>query len=114
MENVKISVILSAYNEEERWFRKAVESILNQSFKEFELILILDNPNNELLDKIIKEYKEKDSRIIYIKNEKNLGLVESLNRGIKASSGLYIARMDADDIAKPTRIEKQEIGRAHV
>ena len=40
MENVKISVILSAYNEEERWFRKAVESILNQSFKEFELILI--------------------------------------------------------------------------
>ena len=107
MENVKISVILSAYNEEERWFRKAVESILNQSFKEFELILILDNPNNELLDKIIKEYKEKDSRIIYIKNEKNLGLVESLNRGIKASSGLYIARMDADDIAYIDRLEKQ-------
>lgn len=107
MEKVQVSVILSAYNEEERWFRKAVESILNQSFNEFELILILDNPSNTLLENIIKEYASKDSRIVYIKNEKNLGLVESLNKGIKNAKGKYIARMDADDIADIDRLKKQ-------
>lgn len=107
MEKVEVSVILSAYNEEEIWFRKAVESILNQSFKNFELILILDNPNNTLLENIIKEYASKDERIVYLRNEKNLGLVESLNKGIKHSIGRYIARMDADDIAKVDRLKKQ-------
>ena len=107
MHNVKISVILSAYNEEERWFRAAVESILNQSFKDFELILILDNPKNKLLEDIINEYANKDNRIVYIRNEKNLGLVESLNKGLKVAKGKYIARMDADDIAYIDRLEKQ-------
>ena len=50
MKEIDVSVILSAYNEEERWFREAVESIINQSYENFELILILDNPNNTLLE----------------------------------------------------------------
>ena len=75
MKEIDVSVILSAYNEEERWFREAVESIINQSYENFELILILDNPNNTLLEGIISEYANKDNRIVYIKNEKNLGLV---------------------------------------
>ena len=79
MKEIDVSVILSAYNEEERWFREAVESIINQSYENFEFILILDNPNNTLLEEIINEYCNKDNRIVYIKNEKNLGLVKSLN-----------------------------------
>ena len=85
MKEIDVSVILSAYNEEERWFREAVESIINQSYENFELILILDNPNNTLLEGIISEYVNKDNRIVYIKNEKNLGLVKSLNRGLELS-----------------------------
>ena len=72
MKEIDVSVILSAYNEEERWFREAVESIINQSYENFELILILDNPNNTLLEGIINEYVNKDNRIIYIKNEKEI------------------------------------------
>ena len=87
MKEIDVSVILSAYNEEERWFREAVESIINQSYENFELILILDNPNNTLLEGIINEYVNKDNRIIYIKNEKNLGLVKSLNKGLEYASG---------------------------
>ena len=87
MKEIDVSVILSAYNEEERWFREAVESIINQSYENFELILILDNPNNTLLEGIINEYVNKDNRIIYIKNEKNLGLVKSLNKGLEYARG---------------------------
>ena len=107
MKGIDVSVILSAYNEEERWFREAVESIINQSYENFELILILDNPNNTLLEGIINEYVNKDNRIIYIKNEKNLGLVKSLNKGLSYCRGEYIARMDADDISLPERIEEE-------
>ena len=107
MKEIDVSVILSAYNEEERWFREAVESIINQSYENFELILILDNPNNTLLEGIINEYVNKDNRIIYIKNEKNLGLVKSLNKGLEYARGKYIARMDADDIANVDRLKKQ-------
>ena len=59
MKEIDVSVILSAYNEEERWFREAVESIINQSYENFEFILILDNPNNTLLEEIINEYCNK-------------------------------------------------------
>ena len=107
MKGIDVSVILSAYNEEECWFREAVESILNQSYENFELILILDNPNNTLLEGIINEYANKDNRIVYIKNEKNLGLVKSLNKGLEYARGKYIARMDADDISLSDRFEKQ-------
>ena len=107
MKEIDVSVILSAYNEEERWFREAVESIINQSYENFEFILILDNPNNTLLEEIINEYCNKDNRIVYIKNEKNLGLVKSLNKGLEYAKGKYIARMDADDIANVDRLKKQ-------
>ncbi|CAB3290095.1 Glyco_trans_2-like domain-containing protein [Methanocaldococcus lauensis] len=103
----EISIIMSAYNEPEKYLRESIESILNQTFKDFEFIIILDNPNNVKAERIIKEYQKKDKRIVFIKNEKNLGLAGSLNNGLDIAKGKYIARMDADDIALPERLEKQ-------
>ena len=102
-----ISVIMSTYKEEERFLRESIESILNQTYKDFEYIIILDNPNNELHKKIISEYVCKDNRINFYINEKNMGLTNSLNKGISLSHGEYIARMDADDISLKNRFENQ-------
>lgn len=98
-----VSVILPTYNTKEEYLRLSVESILQQSYKNFELIIIDDGSTNDT-DKVIQSYNDK--RIKYIKNNKNLGIVKSLNKGIDVSQGIYIARMDADDISLPKRFEK--------
>jgi len=105
--NTSISVIMPVYNEPEIYLREAIESILNQTFKDFEFIIILDNPNNKKAEKIIKKYKQKDSRIVFLKNKENLGRGASRNKGIDIARGKYIAILDADDIALPERLEKQ-------
>ena len=102
-----ISIIMSTYKEEETLLRESIESILNQTFKDFEFIIILDYPDNNLHKKIIEEYSKIDNRIRFFVNEKNLGLTGSLNRGLSLAKGEYIARMDADDISLPNRLEKQ-------
>lgn len=104
---IPISVIMSVYNEKEEWLKIAIESILSQTFREFEFIIILDKPDNEILEKIILNFQAIDNRIIFIKNSKNEGLVYSLNKGIEIARGKYIARMDADDISMPYRLELQ-------
>lgn len=81
-----------------------MESILNQSFKKFELLIICEPCTDDSID-IIKSYK--DSRIIYIQNEKRLGFANSLNKGIELARGKYIARMDADDVSLPERLARQ-------
>lgn len=101
----RISVIMSTYNEREDWLRKSVESILNQTYTNFEFIIVIDNPQNEALTKVIEEYAGKDSRIRIIKNARNIGLVRSLNRALAEASGTLIARMDADDISYSGRLE---------
>ena len=65
----EISVIMSVYNEPEEYLIRSIESILNQTFKDFEFIVILDNPKNEIARNIAKEYSLKDERIVFIKNE---------------------------------------------
>ncbi|GBF36625.1 glycosyltransferase family 2 protein [Methanofervidicoccus abyssi] len=107
MGNPKISVIMATYREPEEYLRKSIESILNQTFEDFEFIIVLDDPNNERNEKIIKEYSEKDKRIVFLKNKKNLGRGASRNRAIDIAKGKYVAIMDADDIALPQRLEKQ-------
>lgn len=102
-ENVKVSVIMSVYNSEE-YIREAIESILNQTFKNFEFIII-DDASTDFSYEIIKSYK--DNRIIAIHNSDNIGLTKNLNKGLKIARGKYIARMDADDISLPWRLEKQ-------
>jgi len=102
-----ISVVMSVYNEEEDWLKESIESVLNQSFSDFEFIIINDNPSRYLNEQIITHYKKIDSRIVYLKNSQNIGLTKSLNFGLSCAKGNYIARFDADDICYPTRFEKQ-------
>lgn len=103
-----VSVIMSTYKEEEIFLRQAIESILNQTYKDFEYIIILDNPDNNLHIRIIKEYANLDKRIKFYVNEKNMGLTASLNKGLGLAKGKYICRMDADDISINKRIENQK------
>ena len=106
MNNIKpnISVVMSAYNAE-LYIEEAIQSILNQTFENFEFIIINDGSTDNTLN-LIKPYEQKDNRIILISRE-NKGLIASLNEGIEKAKGKYIARMDADDISLPTRLEEQ-------
>ena len=100
----KISVVMSVYNAK-KYLAEAIESILNQTYSNFEFIIINDGSTDSSL-KVIQQYAQKDQRIICISRE-NKGLVFSLNEGITRAKGQYIARMDADDISLPERFEKQ-------
>ena len=104
MSKPKISVIMSEYNTPPDYLRASIESILNQTFKDIEIIIVDDCGKNDL-DSITEEYKDK--RIRVIKNNKNIGLVESLNKAITASKADILARMDTDDIADENRLEEQ-------
>jgi glycosyltransferase involved in cell wall biosynthesis len=98
-----ISVILPFYNAEKYIF-ESINSILNQTYKNFELIAIDDGSTDNTLQ-IVSGFK--DNRIKLIQNEKNLGLIATLNIGLNLSQGEFIARMDADDISLPNRFETQ-------
>lgn len=103
----KVSVIMGVYNQWNRdalW--RAVESILNQTLKDFEFI-IYDDGSDKDAARYIAEIAETDSRIVLIGAESNNGLAFSLNACIDRAKGEYIARMDADDISEPTRLEEQ-------
>lgn len=95
---------MSVYNGE-KYLAEAIESILNQTYKNFELIIINDGSKDNSVE-IIKNYMKQDNRIVLIDRE-NKGLPYSLNEGISVAKGEYIARMDADDISLPIRLEKQ-------
>lgn len=101
--NPLISVLMPVYNGQQ-YLAEAIESILNQTYKQFELLL-LDDGSSDNSAQIIKDHK--DSRIVYVKNETNKGLIFTLNRGIGLAKGTYIARMDADDVSVANRFEKQ-------
>lgn len=103
----EITVLMALYNEEPAMAEKAIESILAQTEKRFELMLVLDNKKNTALRNIQKRYEKKDSRVRAFVNPKNNGLAHSLNRGIHEGRGAFYARMDADDIAHKDRFKKQ-------
>lgn len=98
-----VSVLMPAYNAVEH-IREAIDSILEQTFTDFEFLIIDDGSTDNTIE-VIKEYS--DPRIKLIHNDKNQGLIYSLNYGLDIAQGKYIARMDADDIALNTRFEKQ-------
>ena len=100
-----ISVIMAAYNSE-KYIAEAIESVLKQTFNNFELIIINDASADKTLD-IIKEYAEKDKRIKLINHKQNKGISETRNDGIKEAKGKYIAIHDSDDISKPERFKLQ-------
>ncbi|MDR7666382.1 glycosyltransferase [Methanosarcina sp. Z-7115] len=104
-ENIpKISVIMPVYKGD-NYLSEAVDSILNQTFSDFEFIIICDDPTNKTRH-VLDKYKQNDSRIRIYYQERQ-GLVNSLNKGISLAKGEYIARMDADDISLPARFERQ-------
>ena len=102
-----ISVIMCTYNEEQEELIQAIQSILNQTYGCFELLIVLDNPDNQLIRELVFYYAQKDSRIRVIENRQNLGVARSSNRAWRMAKGQYIAKMDADDIASPQRLEKE-------
>ena len=101
----KVSVIMPAYNAD-KYIKEAIDSILGQTFTDFEFI-ILNDCSTDRTEEIILSYH--DPRIVYLKNEKNLGVAATLNKGLAAAKGEYIARMDADDISLPERFQQQVI-----
>jgi len=99
----RVSVAMAVYNGE-RYLREAIESILGQTFGDFEFLIIDDGSTDRTSD-IIRSYE--DSRICLVQNERNQGVTPSLNRGLRLARGEFIARQDADDISEPERFERQ-------
>lgn len=101
--NTMITVIMPVYNAE-LYLKDAIDSILNQTFSDFEF-LILNDGSTDKSKEIILSYS--DTRIKYLENEKNLKLIKTLNKGLGIAKGKYIIRMDADDISLPNRFQEQ-------
>ena len=101
-----VSVIMPAYNAE-RWIAEAIDSILNQTYENIELLIFDDGSTDKTAEIMYKYSKENLGHISPISATVNVGITRALNHLIKYSKGKYIARMDADDIAMPDRIEKQ-------
>lgn len=102
MDTPKISVIMSAYNESLDELNKSIESILKQTYHNFEFIIVSDNPENNNIKEAVQ--RANDQRIKFLENKVNVGLVQSLNIAFRKATGDYIARMDADDISKEARL----------
>lgn len=100
-----ISVVMCVYNELPNYVSGSLESLLNQSYNNIEIIIINDNPSDVLLHDLILSYE--DSRIRYYRNNINLGITKSLNKGIKLCEGEFLAKMDADDICHLDRFKIQ-------
>lgn len=103
MTNPKVTVLMSVHNGQ-KYLREAIESILNQTYLDFEFLIIDDGSTDGSSD-IIRSYQ--DGRIQLVRSVENLGLTRSLNKGLKLARGEYIARMDGDDVSLPSRLEKQ-------
>lgn len=108
-EKEMISVIMSTYNEKIVWIENAVQSILNQTYSNIQLIIVLDNPMNDEIIRFVDKMQKLDNRIKIIKNATNKGLVFSLNEALRYATGSYIARMDADDFSYPNRLKEEII-----
>lgn len=99
----RVTVLMAVYNDE-RYLREAIDSILGQTFNDFEFLIINDGSTDNCVQ-IIKSYN--DPRICLVHNDGNLGLTVSLNKGLELAQGEFVARMDADDISRTERLERQ-------
>ncbi|WKA50169.1 glycosyltransferase family 2 protein [Planococcus liqunii] len=100
-----ISIIMPAYNAEE-YIEDAINSVLSQSYKEWELIII-DDCSNDKTSKIAEKFGQRDARLRLIKNNENMGVSETRNKGINLALGEWIAFLDSDDLWEITKLEKQ-------
>jgi glycosyltransferase involved in cell wall biosynthesis len=99
---------MSTYNEDPHWIKESIDSIINQTYKKIEFIIVLDNPQNEQIKCMLEKFSNLDNRIKIIYNSENIGLVKSLNKALLQCQGKYIARMDADDISTRDRLYHQK------
>lgn len=100
-----ISVVMASYNGE-KYLKSAVESILSQSFRDFEFLIVNDG-STDSTGEVLRRFAQQDDRIKIIDNVENIGLTKSLNKAMAIARGDYIARMDDDDISLPHRFQKQ-------
>ncbi|OGH91727.1 MAG: hypothetical protein A2479_04610 [Candidatus Magasanikbacteria bacterium RIFOXYC2_FULL_39_8] len=103
--NPTVSVLMCVYNEDD-FVDKSIVGILSQSFRDFEFIIV-DDASTDTTQDILAKYARQDARIRVVRNERNIGLTRSLNRGIVECRGAYIARLDADDISVTDRLKRQ-------
>ena len=101
---MKVSVLTPIYKTDERFLREAIESVLGQTFRDFEFLLLDDCPEDDR-EEVVRSYGDK--RIVYLKNERNLGITASRNRLIDLAQGEYLAIFDHDDICRPERFAKE-------
>lgn len=106
MNGIDLTVLMPVYNPNLSWLTLAIDSVLRQSYKNFEFLIINDGSDREISE-ILESFSLLDSRIKIIHNEVNLGLTKTLNRGIIHAETKWIARMDADDVCLPERFAKQ-------
>ncbi|MBD5400732.1 glycosyltransferase family 2 protein [bacterium] len=105
MNNPTVSVLTPIYNTRPEYLRECIESVLGQTFTDFEFIILNDSPNNIQLDRIVAEYN--DPRIRYYKNDRNMGISASRNRLVELARGRYLAIFDHDDVCMPERLAAQ-------
>lgn len=103
----RVSVLTPIYNTNPAHLRECIESILAQTFTDFEFLILNDSPDNTEIEKIVLEYAAHDRRIKYARNDKNMGITPSRNKLLKMARGEYLAIFDHDDISVPTRLEQQ-------
>ena len=96
----KVTVLMAVFNAE-KYIREAMDSVLNQTFENFEFLIVYDKSSDRTLE-ILRSYA--DTRIKVIENSEQLGFVKSLNTGLSLADGEFIARMDADDISRQDRL----------
>ena len=106
MDNPLVSVVLATYNEPQEFIAASINSVVKQTYSNWELIIV-DDSTNEYSIQIINDFAQNDNRIKIIRQEERMGFVKALNIGLKFSHGKYIARMDGDDVASPDRFEKE-------
>ena len=107
MPSPQLSILFSVYKEPVSDISVAVQSIIDQTFGDFELIMVLDDPRNTEALRYLHELRAADPRVVVIENDHNVGLGTALNKAVAIARGLYCARMDTEDVSLPTRLEKQ-------
>ncbi len=105
--NARVTVLTSVYNDDPRWLKQSIESILAQSYTDFQYLIVLNNPGAHDLRELIRSYARQDPRIRMLDNPKHLSLAASLNAALSEVQGQFIARMDADDISDSRRLAEQ-------
>lgn len=102
-----VTVLMTVYNEKVEWIKESIESLINQSYKNIEIIIVIDKPDEKNIIDLLDDYVNKYNFIKVLLNQSNQGLAKSLNIAFQYARGTFIARMDADDVSEYSRIEKQ-------